>query len=185
MKKTILALGLISICVAARMLPHPTNFAPIAAAALFAGVFIRSFWLALALPLGALLVGDSLIGFYDGKTMAAVYFGLSVPPLLIARVFMKTKPGVLGIALGSLSSSVAFFLISNGAVWAFSSLYVHNPAGIGQCFAAALPFFRNTAVGDLFWSAAFFGTHAAAALGARHLKTAKSRQVQAALPVCA
>jgi hypothetical protein len=161
MKKMMLLAGLVAICVAARVLPHSANFAPVAAAALFAGMFCRSFYAALAVPLAAMLIGDSIIGFYDWKLMAAVYFGLAVPPLIAARFLLKGQYGIPRVVVSSLCSSLAFFVVSNAAVWAFSSFYDHNLAGFGACFAAAVPFFRNTATGDLFWSGVFFGSYAA------------------------
>jgi hypothetical protein len=37
----------------------------------------------------------------------------------------------------------SFFLVSNYAVWAGSEMYPRTLAGLGQCFIAALPFYRN------------------------------------------
>jgi hypothetical protein len=38
-------------------------------------------------------------------------------------------------------------------------MYLHTPGGLIQCYVAALPFFRNSLAGDLFWTAALFGLH--------------------------
>jgi hypothetical protein len=76
--------------------------------------------------------------------------------------------GVIGIILkkhnnfkwiigGTLLSSVLFFLITNFGVWAVSGMYVKNLLGLQQCLVMALPFFRNTLIGDLFYSGMFFG----------------------------
>jgi hypothetical protein len=56
-----------------------------------------------------------------------------------------------------LSCSLIFYLSTNFAVWAFSSLYSHDMAGLAQCYIAALPFLKHTVAGDLFWSAVLFG----------------------------
>jgi len=56
-----------------------------------------------------------------------------------------------------LASSVSFFLTTNFAVWAFDGIYSHDLAGLTACYVAALPFFKNTIIGDLFWTCALFG----------------------------
>jgi hypothetical protein len=53
--------------------------------------------------------------------------------------------------------SLAFFAISNFAVWAFSGIYSLEWQGLIQCYVAALPFLQNTVAGDLFWAAVLFG----------------------------
>ncbi|MFQ5496135.1 MAG: DUF6580 family putative transport protein, partial [Phycisphaerae bacterium] len=57
-------------------------------------------------------------------------------------------------ALGGLANSLA--------VWAFGGIYPTTTAGLGRCFAAALPFFRYTISGDLIFAAGLFGTYALA-----------------------
>src|SRR5882672_3466236 len=54
----LLALALIGLCVAARMLPHVSNFSPVAAAALFAGAMLGRRSLALLVPIAAMLISD-------------------------------------------------------------------------------------------------------------------------------
>jgi hypothetical protein len=63
------------------------------------------------------------------------------------------------VPTASLISSLAFFLITNFAVWAFFSWYPHTFAGLVSCFTLALPFFRNTLLGDLVYSGIFFGAY--------------------------
>ena len=152
---------LITTCVVARLLPHPPNFAPIAAAALFAGTFARPRFCSLAVPLVSMFIGDCFIGFYDWKTMGAVYFGLAVPPIITATVLSRYRLGIVGVLFSSLFSSIGFFVVSNLAVWAFWTMYSHDVKGLGECFIAALPFFGNTALGDICWSGIFFGSYLA------------------------
>ncbi len=42
-------------------------------------------------------------------------------------------------------------------MWALGALYPKTLAGLEACFVAAIPFFRNTLVGDLFYTAVLFG----------------------------
>jgi len=151
----LLALALIGLCVAARMLPHVSNFSPVAAAALFAGAMIGRRSLALLVPLAALLIGDLLIGFYDGRVMATVYAALALPAL-IGMIARNHRMWFIAIG-GALAASLIFFVTTNFAVWAFSGMYSLDGAGLIQCYVAALPFLKYTVAGDLFWSVALFG----------------------------
>ncbi len=56
----------------------------------------------------------------------------------------------------SLLSSVIFFIITNFAVWLFSSWYPRTKEGLFLCFFLALPFFKNTLLSDLFFVPIFF-----------------------------
>ncbi len=65
--------------------------------------------------------------------------------------------GIIPTAGVMLACSLAFFVLSNFAVWAFSGMYSLTVAGLIQCYVAALPFLQNTVAGDLFWTAVLFG----------------------------
>jgi hypothetical protein len=150
-----LALALIALCVAARLLPHVQNFSPVAAAALFAGATMGRRALAVVGPLAAMLIGDFVLGFYHWQVMATVYAALVVPVLIgMAGRRYGRWPTAIGGALGS---ALIFFVTTNFAVWAFSGMYSLDGAGLMQCFIAGLPFLKYTVAGDLFWSVALFG----------------------------
>jgi hypothetical protein len=150
-----LAPGLVALDVVARLLPHAPNFTPIAASAVFAGMILRSRTLALTVPLAAILISDLVVGGYDWRVMAIVYAALTLPALLaMATRRFRTSIVIVPVVL---SSSVIFFLTTNFAVWAWSGIYPLTFSGLVYCYTAALPFFRNTLCGDLFWSAALFG----------------------------
>jgi hypothetical protein len=151
----LLALCLIGLCVAARMLPHVSNFSPVAAAALFAGAMLGRRSLALLVPVAALLISDLTFGFYDWRVMAAVYAALALPAL-IGMIAGSHRIWFTAIG-GALATSLVFFTTANLAVWAFSGMYSLDNAGLIQCYVAALPFLKFTVAGDLFWSVALFG----------------------------
>jgi hypothetical protein len=52
---------------------------------------------------------------------------------------------------------VLFFVVTNFAVCARGSLYAKNIGGLVTSYVAALPFFQNTVLGDLFYTAVLFG----------------------------
>ncbi len=65
MKKIIpgLAIALVVLGAALRFAPHLPNFAPIAAIALFGGVYLNKKY-ALIVPIAAMLISDYFIGFF-------------------------------------------------------------------------------------------------------------------------
>lgn len=156
--KLIVSIILISLGVVCRLLPHLWNFAPIAAMALFAGVYLGRRY-ALILPLAAMLVGDLFLGFYDWKLMLAVYASFILIGLL--GTLIKKYKSLETVAAGSIVASVIFFLATNWAVWQFSPWYAKSLAGLLQCYTLALPFFRNTMLGDLFYTSVLFGAYEA------------------------
>ncbi len=83
----------------------------------------------------------------------------------LGRNSVTARTGVTALRVGAaaVASSTGFFLMSNGLVWAKSSLYAHTAAGLGQCYIAGLPFYRNEMASTLVFSAVFFALPWAAA----------------------
>jgi hypothetical protein len=133
----------------------PLNFSPVAAIALFGGAMLGNRIAAFAAPLGIMLLSDLFLGFHD--TMWAVYLSL-VLVVGIGQV-LRSRPGMLNAMVGAVAGSVLFFLITNAAVWVNGGLYAPGIAGLFESYAAGLPFFRNSLMGDLFFTVALFGTY--------------------------
>lgn len=158
---------LITIILAAalsRLLPHPFNFTPIGAIALFGGAHFTRKSLAFVIPLAAMLLSDSLIGFHG--SMWAVYASFILTVGIGMGLLQKVTAGrVFGSAI---LASVLFFLITNFAVWyGAGSFYPRNLAGLGACYLAGIQFYQqdffgnlffNTIMGDLFFTSALFGS---------------------------
>ncbi len=157
-KKTqiIVAVLIIILAAASRLVAHPWNFTPIAAMSLFAGAYLGKKW-GVVLPLAAMFLGDIFIGFYDWPVMVSVYLAL-VLAFGLGWLLRGQKRwyGVLGAAI---TSSAIFFVVTNFAVWVFFSWYPHTWAGLVSCFTLALPFFKNTLAGDIIYTGLFFGLY--------------------------
>lgn len=156
--------GIILLAALSRLLPHPDNFTPITAVALFGGAMLSRKSLAFLLPIGAVFVSDVAMqimygsGFYEGMWMNYLAFlSMSAIGLLLRR-----NTGVLSVAGATITASVCFFLLSNFGTWATTSMYPHTMDGLYTCYAYGLPFFRNTLLGDVLYSAALFGGFALA-----------------------
>jgi len=136
-----------------RLVPHPPNFAPITAMALFSGAYLGKRPLAFATPLGAMVLSDALIGFHSG--LPFVYGSVALIVLLGWVVLSRVT--ALRLAGAALASSVLFFVVTNFGTWLLSGMYPLSAAGLAACYVAAIPFFQNTVVGDLFYSGLLFG----------------------------
>jgi hypothetical protein len=149
---------LILLAAASRLLPHAPNFTPVAALGLFAGATLgrRASWL---VPFGALLLSDFFLGFYAPVSMLFNYAGFAAC-LLIGSGLLARRRTVARLGGAALASSVAFFVLSNFGMWA-NGYYPRTLAGLAACYTAALPFFRNTVVSDVLFTAVLFGAYAA------------------------
>ncbi len=148
----------ILVAAALRLLPHPPNFTPIAAMALFGGAYLGRRWLAFAAPLGALLLSDLVLGFYA----ELVFVYLSTAAIVAIGWALAKRRTVLAVGLAALAGSVLFFAVTNFGVWLVMDYYPKTLAGLASCYVAAIPFFQNTLAGDLVFSALLFGGFALA-----------------------
>lgn len=142
----------------ARLLPHLPNFTPIGGMALF-GAAHGSRRSAIIAPLVALALSDMLIGGH--ATMPYVYASFVIISLMGMFVFRKgiSMPRVIGASIGS---SMILFVVSNFGVWASGTMYAPTWSGLMTCYLMALPYLRNTMLGDLFYAGVFFGGYALA-----------------------
>ncbi|OGM76066.1 hypothetical protein A2208_02580 [Candidatus Woesebacteria bacterium RIFOXYA1_FULL_43_16] len=147
---------LIAIGAFSRLIPHPANFAPITAMALFGGVYLTKKQ-ALTLPIAAMILSDFFLGF-DSVPMRLSVYGSFILAVLVG-FWVKNHKNPKHIIFASILSSILFFIITNFAVWAFGSMYPKSVTGLMQSYFFAIPFFRNSVLGDLFYSGVFFGIY--------------------------
>ncbi len=163
---------LVALATASRLLPHPNNFTPLLAIALFAGRQLPGRFSSLGLVAVSMLAIDLPLIF----TQILPQSGAAIlPKIVLVNVFVYGT--VLGTAmisnrvravsnwqttlLGSLAASLAFFLATNLASW--MAFYPLSWSSLVQCYVNAVPFFKNTWLSTLLYSAAFY-----LALEARH-----------------
>ncbi|GIW98711.1 MAG: hypothetical protein KatS3mg111_2044 [Pirellulaceae bacterium] len=167
-------LAFFAIAVALRLVPHEYNLTAIGALGLFAGYY----WSATAgllFSMAAMAVSDMVghwlqipsMGVYDIRIMLPVYLAMGASGLIGRALAMPGRKRRLPLWLvvpgGAAAASLAFFLISNFAVWIGPySTYPRNVAGLVECYVAAIPFIKNTILGNFLFSAIFFGSYAAA-----------------------
>jgi hypothetical protein len=150
---------LILLAIAGRLIPHPDNFTPVAAVALFGGAVLPG-WRAIAVIVAALLLSDLLQGFSPNVLSLGVY-GAFLAGVVLGRL-IKWQPSIPTLGAAALGNSLMFFIISNFVVWALPHglsevNYAHTPDGLLECYVMALPFLRNAIAGDAFWTLLLFG----------------------------
>jgi hypothetical protein len=148
-----------------RLVPHPPNFAPIGAVALFGGAKLRG-WQAYLVPVLAMLLTDPIRSWMEGGYPAyswstLITYSSFLISVFLGRMFLRKSPGVLQIASVAFLGSLQFFLITNFAVWAGAPrLYAATWNGLMECYIAALPFFGRTLLADLFYTGVLFTVYA-------------------------
>ncbi len=150
----LIAFSLVAFAAVARFLPHPPNFAPVAAIALFSGVYLSK-RVSLVVPFVAMVISDVFLGFHS--TIGFTWGGMILVGL-IGWAVQKRKT-VATVFAGALGASVTFFLLTNFGVWLVGNMgmYPKTLPGLLEAYTMGLPFFRNTLAGDLFYVAVFFG----------------------------
>ena len=136
---------LVALGVVSRLAPHPPNATALTTLARASRDHIGP-WAAYMVPLGALLISDVLIGFYDWRLLAAVYVSFMLTSLYTLYVTSTTLSAV---------SSLTFFLITNGAVWALTPWYDQTLSGLFTAYAAGLPFLLSMFLGDVVYGRAY------------------------------
>lgn len=158
---------LILIAALYRVMPgRPWGFAPQIAMALFAGAVIKDKKWAFALPLLSMLLSDVLYhflyinnlspisGFYTGQITNYLLFTL----MTVVGFFIKER-NLVSIFTGSLAGPSIYFILSNFIVW-IGGGGLNRPRtfdGLMMCYNDALPFYRNSLLGTLFFSTVLFG----------------------------
>jgi hypothetical protein len=156
--RAILAAVMIILAAVVRVIPHPWNFTPIGAMALFSGAMFRDRRLAFLFPLAALFAGDLFVGFHRLIPVVYASFLLSV----LIGTWLANRRGILRIGGAVFFGGLQFFLLTNFAIWRIFDTYPHTPAGLAACYIAGLPLFGNTLAGDAVYATLFFGTFALA-----------------------
>jgi hypothetical protein len=164
--QTLFVLPLIALATVTRLVPHPVNFTPLLAVALFAGRHISGRLSGLGLVAVSMLVIDlpyvvsQVLPQADMKLLSSIILvNLSVYGtvlgLTLAAQKTKSYRGFRTTLFGSLVASMAFFLITNFASWL--AYYPTSWTALVSCFTSAIPYFKNTWISTLLYSGVLFG----------------------------
>ncbi|HJQ39825.1 MAG TPA: DUF6580 family putative transport protein [Thermoanaerobaculia bacterium] len=154
-----LSLLLVALGVVLRVAPHPLNFAPVGAIALFAGATFENRRSAFLVPLVTMFIGDLFIGLHSLMPVIYATYALIV---ILGMALRSRRRSVLAVGGAAIASATIFFIVTNFAVWLTLETYPLTLDGLAACYAAAIPFFDRTLASDLLFSAIFFGAFALA-----------------------
>jgi hypothetical protein len=167
-----LAFAVIVIAILSRILPHAFgavnwNFTAVGGGLLFFGSQLasRKGRRGTAAAFVAAIVALAATDYY--LTVFAYGYPFHVSAYLVTWVWyglvcvlgmgLLARPSVLRVVAGVLASATSFFVLSNFAVWAGGHMYPATGAGLAECYAAALPFYRNDLVSTALTAGALFG----------------------------
>ena len=140
-KKQLVLIVFMLIAILFRLFPHLPNFTPVTAIALFGGLYFSNRKMAYLVHIFIMALSDVFLGFHPISLFVYTAF------LLVSFIGTQTnKPSIYTILLGSLS----FFIVTNFGVWLIG--YPKTWTGLIECYTLALPFFRNSLLGDFFYS---------------------------------
>ena len=161
-----LVLALIVLAAVARLVPHPPNFVPTGAMALFGAALLPKRWLAVLVPVVAYYLSDLFLnnvvyaqyfeGFYWGVD-PFVYGGLALIILLGLGVLRGRAFSWWRIGGAAAGASLGFYLVTNFGVWAGGTMYPKTAGGLGMAYVAGLPFLASSLAANLLFSGALFG----------------------------
>ena len=156
--------ALILVAALSRLLPHPPNFSPVEAIALFGGAFFASRALAVLVPLLAMLVADLALGLLHGGLYAG-WFGsagfwlvyLCIAASVVLGFGLRGRARAGRVLAYCLAGSVLFFVVTHFGAWLASPMYPRSGTGLLQAYVAGIPFFQWTLLGTLAYAALLFG----------------------------
>ncbi|MGD0893832.1 MAG: DUF6580 family putative transport protein [Terracidiphilus sp.] len=153
---------LVLVAVLTRVLPHAGwfNFTAVGGALLYFGA--RRSWREMLAPLAVLMATDYYLTVYAYHY--SFQWGAYLPTwawyimaMALGEILLHARTNFVRVSAAALLGPTSFFVVSNYAVWAMGTMYPHNAGGLGACFVAALPFFRNDLVSTAVVVAVVFG----------------------------
>lgn len=149
-----------------RFLPHPSNFTPLGAIALFGAAYFSKKQLAFLIPLAAWWISDLIL---DNVVYAEYYPSFSwmgypasylcLGLIVVLGIFFLKKVNTIRVIGTATLAAVLFFLVTNFASMLADPIYTKDLNGLVKSYIAGIPFFRNTLAGNLIYSALLFGAY--------------------------
>ena len=140
-----ISIGILIALAASRIIPHPPNFTSLVALSFYVpALFGRKYIFSVIF---AFFITDLIIGIHSNLIFT---YGSVFLIGFLANYFNKSLTNrIVGVLLGSF----IFYIISNFGVWLTSGFYPKTIDGIIYCYFLALPFFGNTVISTLIYSA--------------------------------
>ena len=155
---------LIVAAIVSRLIPHMHNFSPILAISLFGAAYFQNKKVALVVPLAATFLSDVLLRQFVYPDYALFYEGwyfqyIAYLLIVISGLGIFKKVNLGRIALGTLSGTILFFLVSNFGSWLALAMYPKTLSGLVSAYTAGIPFIQGTFLSTVLYSVVLFGAY--------------------------
>ncbi len=152
---------IITLSVAARLIPHLHNFSPVYGALLFGGAHLKkrdSLWFPLLLLAASdYVLTDLIYGLTTG--WLEVFQVVAFASIIVVGWMLRGRTSVARLGAACFAAPFAFFVISNFGVWACFTTFPHTAAGLFECYVSGLPYFGRTAVSTVLGAGLLFGMY--------------------------
>jgi hypothetical protein len=139
---------LILLAVLTRVIPHAGwwNFTAVTGGLLYFGA--KRPWREMFIPLAALMATDYYLTVFSYHyafhwTGYAITWMWYVMAMVLGQILLHAKTNFVRVAAGAILGPTSFFVVSNFGVWCTFSMYPPTLGGLGTCYMAAIPFYRN------------------------------------------
>ncbi|MDA0833221.1 MAG: hypothetical protein O2955_06720 [Planctomycetota bacterium] len=182
---SLIVMLLVLIPASLRLMDFQWNIACIGALSMFCGLYIRQRWLAITIPLAAMVVSDIGLGLFNHDlpkytmdplrpVVYAAYVVMISLGISVRRYWQKTNALPVGeststakpswqrfvpVAGATLIGSLLFFFTTNFGVWVLNDFYPHTWDGLASCIAAGIPFYRTTLASDVVFTLILVGSY--------------------------
>lgn len=141
------------------------NFSAIGAVAIFGACYFKGLQKFL-IPIAILWCSDIVLNNVVYSQYFDTYqaygdlwvYGAFIIAGVVGYLMLK-KPTWFKLLGASLITGILFYIVTNFGVWMTGQLYTKDMAGLIECYTAALPFFRNTILGNVFYAFVLFGLY--------------------------
>jgi hypothetical protein len=153
---------LLIVAVLSRLVPHPDwlNFTAVGGALLYFGA--RRSWREMLAPLAALMATDYCLTVFTYHYAFrwqnyVITWGWYLAAMALGQILLRSRTTFVRVAAGALLGPTSFFVVSNYAVWIAGGMYPRTLGGLGVCYAAAVPFYRNDLLSTAIVAGLAFG----------------------------
>jgi hypothetical protein len=163
-KEQLMSYLVVLLAVLTRFIPHMPNFSPVFGSLLFGGAHLKrrdAVWYPIALLAASdFLLTTVVYRMRMGPSQIITWLGFGAVTLI--GYWLRKRETVARIGFASLAGPTAFFIISNFGVWIGgheSRMYPATWDGLVASYVAALPFYRNSLLACVAYTALLFGAH--------------------------
>ncbi len=155
---------LLLVAVLSRLLPHAgwMNFTAVGGVLLYFGA--RRPWREMLAPLTVFAATDYVLTvyFYHYSFQWQFYtatWAWYLMAMALGYILLRARTSFVRVAAGALLGPTSFFLLSNFATWesGLAYPYPHTLGGLGTCYLAGLPFYRNDLLSTALVAGLAFG----------------------------